>query len=71
MNRKLLAGLLGLGVLFGFASGFRSLHHDGRYFRHGHGWRHSAFEDHVAEVCTRAAEKVVRERPPQGAASSP
>lgn len=58
VSRKLLAALLGLGALAGFASGFHALRHHGGPFRHGA--RRAAFEEHIAEVCTRAAEKVAR-----------
>jgi len=49
MRRKALIWLLGLGAVAGFASGIF-----GCRYRHE---RHQAFEDHVAEVCTRAAER--------------
>jgi hypothetical protein len=59
MRFWLLASLLGLGALAGFACGLHSLHG----WRHGpHGGRRAEFEAHVADVCTRAAEKVMRER---------
>ena len=50
MRRKALSLVLGLGAVAGFASGIWSCRH--------HSYeRRLAFEDHVAEVCTRAAER--------------
>ncbi|MEO6599222.1 MAG: hypothetical protein ABIQ16_05065 [Polyangiaceae bacterium] len=49
MRRKLLMLGLGLGAMAGFASGIFGCH-----FRNE---RRQAFEDHVADVCTRAAER--------------
>lgn len=48
MRRKALMWVLGLGAVAGFASAFGC---------HFHRDRRQAFEDHVAEVCTRAAER--------------
>jgi hypothetical protein len=48
MRRPFLLLLLGLGALFGFASGFHQL-------RWHHWARRAAFERHVAEVCVDAA----------------
>ncbi len=68
MARRILVVLLGLGAIAGFAGGFMQLHH----MRHGYGpgweggpgWGHRyEFEDHVADVCARAAERVLRDRP--------
>ena len=63
--RKLWIVLLTLGTIGGFAAGFARLHH---YRHHGHGWyghdRHH-FEDRVADVCVRAAERRLREKPTQ------
>lgn len=50
MKRKLLIAVLALGTVGGFASGFRSL-------RCHHQSRRAAFENHVADVCVRAAER--------------
>jgi len=50
MRRKALMVLLGLGAVAGFASGIWSC----RYHSFE---RRQAFEDHGAEVCTRAAER--------------
>ena len=62
--RKIWIILLALGAVAGFAAGFRSLHRWGHDFGHGswHGTRRAAFEAHVADVCTQAAERVIRER---------
>jgi len=49
MRRKALIWVLGLGAVAGFASGIFGCHHRNE--------RRQAFEDHVAEVCTRAAER--------------
>ena len=52
----------------GFAAGFARLHH---YRHHGHGWgwhgrdHQQKFEEHVADVCVRAAERKLREKPAQ------
>jgi hypothetical protein len=50
MKRRLLMFVLAMGAVAGFASGLFGC----RY--HGEG-RRQAFEDHVADVCTRAAER--------------
>ena len=50
MRRRALIWVLGLGAVAGFASGIWSC----RYHSFE---RRQAFEDHVAEVCTRAAER--------------
>jgi hypothetical protein len=50
MRHRALVFLLGLGTVVGFASGIWSC-------RHHSFERRQAFEDHVAEVCTRAAER--------------
>ena len=49
MRRKALMLVLGLGAVAGFASGLFGCH-----FRSD---RRQAFEEHVADVCTRAAER--------------
>ena len=49
MRRKALMVVLGLGAVAGFASSLFGCH-----FRNE---RRQAFEEHVAEVCTRAAER--------------
>jgi hypothetical protein len=51
MRRKALMLVLGLGAVAGFASGIFGCHY--RNERR----QAQAFEDHVAEVCTRAAER--------------
>ena len=70
MNRRILAFILALGGVLGIAAGFAShRHHRGFY---GHGTeRRAAFEAHVADVCTRAAEKVMRESPARGSTPAP
>lgn len=50
MKRKLVIALLALGTVGGFASGFRSM-------RCHHQARRQAFEDHIADVCVRAAQR--------------
>ncbi len=52
MRRKALMFVLAIGAIAGFASGLYGCHraqHDGG--------RRQAFEDHIADVCTRAAER--------------
>lgn len=63
MARKILAGILGMGAVLGFASGLYWLRHPW-HAGHGPGARRAAFEAHVAEVCTRAAERVLRDSAP-------
>ena len=48
MKRKVIMGLLALGTVGGFASGFASMKCHARN-------RHEAFERKVADVCVRAA----------------
>lgn len=48
MRRRILMVLLGLGAIFGYASGFAHMH----ACRHA---REAAYERHVAEVCVNAA----------------
>ncbi len=50
MRRKALILILAMGAVGGFASGFMGCHHRGMDKR-------QAFEDHVADVCMRAAER--------------
>lgn len=47
-KRKLAIAALGLGAVLGFGSGFR-------HMRCHHEARRAAFEDHIADVCVRAA----------------
>ncbi|MFO0550712.1 MAG: hypothetical protein U0271_20120 [Polyangiaceae bacterium] len=47
-KRKIVMALLALGTVGGFASGFMSMRCHARA-------RRAAFEDHVADVCVRAA----------------
>ncbi len=49
MKRRILIVLLGLGAVAGFAAGLGRLCHHGR--------DRAAFENHVADVCVRAAER--------------
>jgi hypothetical protein len=58
MRRRVLIFVLAAGAIAGFASGLFGCH----YHRLG---ERQAFEDHVADVCTRAAERS------RGAAASP
>jgi hypothetical protein len=50
MRRKALMFVLALGTIVGFASGVFGCRYRGLE-------RRQAFEDHVADVCTRAAER--------------
>lgn len=50
MKRKLLIGLLAVGTVGGFASGFASL-------RRCHHHRKAAFEEQVTEICAEAARR--------------
>ena len=58
-KRKLLIGLLAFGTVAGYASGIASL---SWHARGCHDHRRARFEAHVADVCTRAAERVYDER---------
>ena len=49
MRRRGFRFLLVIGAIAGFASGLYGCHHSGE--------RRQAFEDHIADVCTRAAER--------------
>jgi len=67
MRRRLWIVLLSIGTIGGFAAGFARMHH---YRHHGHGWGwhgrdRQHFEDHIADVCVRAAERKLREKPAQ------
>ncbi len=57
IQRKLLIGLLALGTVGGYAGGIASLSHCATHHRD----RRDAFEAHVADVCTRAAHRVIRD----------
>ncbi len=50
MRRRALIFVLALGAVAGFASGLYGCH----YHRFE---RHQAFEEHIADVCVRAAER--------------
>jgi len=50
MRKKALILVLALGAIAGFASGLYGCHYHGVE-------RRQAFEDHVADLCTRAAER--------------
>ena len=50
MRRKALIVVLALGAVAGFASGLYCCHYHSLE-------RRQAFEDHIADVCTRAAER--------------
>ena len=50
MKRRALIFVLAMGTVIGFASGLFGCHYHGIA-------RREAFEDHVADVCTRAAER--------------
>ena len=50
MRRKAWIFVLGIGAIAGFASGIFGCHYRGAE-------RRQAFEDHVADVCTHAAQR--------------
>jgi hypothetical protein len=50
MRRKALILVFGLGAVLGFGSSIFGCHYHGIE-------RRQAFEDHIADVCTRAAER--------------
>jgi hypothetical protein len=50
MRRRALILVLALGAIAGFASGLYGCHYHGVE-------RRQAFEDHIADVCMRAAER--------------
>jgi hypothetical protein len=54
IKRKIVMGLLVLGTIGGFASGFASMRCHGKH-------RREAFENRVAETCIRAAKTVEQE----------
>jgi hypothetical protein len=56
MRRKALMFVLAIGAVAGFASGIFGCRYHGAE-------RRQAFEDHVADVCTRAAERTRDHRP--------
>ena len=58
-RRKVLVGLLSLGAIGGFASGIASMRCHARM-------RRAAFEDRVADVCVRAAERAGRDDDDRG-----
>jgi hypothetical protein len=57
MRRKALMFALAIGAVAGFASGLFGCHYHGID-------RRQAFEDHVADLCTRAAERSSHGRGP-------
>lgn len=59
LKRKLLIGALAFGTFFGYAAGFMSL---GAHAARCHAARRAAFESHVADVCTRSAQRAWEER---------
>jgi hypothetical protein len=58
IKRTLLVVLFSLGTVGGFAHGFGSLGHCAAR----HEARREAFEHHVADLCTRSAERVYNAR---------
>ena len=50
MKRKILIGLLALGTVGGYASGFACARHRAHE-------RHDSFERHVADLCVSAAKR--------------
>ena len=79
MKRGITIFLLATGAVAGFTIGFARLHHGhGHGCGYGHGrWGHDrvAFENHIADVCTRSAERVMDGRnkaaPPAAPAPAP
>jgi hypothetical protein len=85
MKRGITIFLLATGAVAGFTIGFARLHHG--HGRHGCGYGPGAwgpggfgrdrvaFENHVADVCTRSAERVLEGRgkaaPPAPAPAAP
>jgi hypothetical protein len=67
MARRFLMVVLAIGASLGFASGIRAVcwHAGGPGFHgrwYGAGEHHREFEEHVADVCARSAQRVFRER---------
>lgn len=62
MKRKIIMGLLALGTIGGFASGFASMSCGAKH-------RREHFENRVAETCVRAAKTVERESRTENAAT--
>jgi len=58
MGRYVLMGLLALGAVAGFGSGFARMHQ----YRHGEACGYRGVERRAAEACTRAALDVLEER---------
>lgn len=58
-KRRLLIGLLAFGTVAGYGSGLASF---GWHARACHEHRREAFEQRVADVCTRSAHRVYDER---------
>jgi len=61
MRRGITIFLLATGAVAGFTLGFARLRHGhGCGYGHGH-WGHDrvAMENHIADVCTRSAERVM------------
>ena len=65
MRRRFWIVLLSIGTVGGFAAGFARLHHYGHDGCSWHGDHHRQFEDHVADVCLRAAQRKMLEKPAQ------
>jgi hypothetical protein len=70
MRRGLTIFLLATGAIAGFTIGFARLRYGygcgygpGAMGHHGWGQDRVAFENHVADVCTRAAERAMDARP--------
>jgi hypothetical protein len=57
IRRRILMAVLAVGSVAGFASGFHSMHH--RWHA-----RHERFEEHVADVCVRAAKNADKQQTP-------
>ena len=68
IKRVFLIGLFSLGTIAGFGHGIAHL---GSCASSCHADRRAAFEDRVADVCTRSAERVWQERSAASATTAP
>jgi hypothetical protein len=77
MRRGIIIFLLAAGAVAGFTIGFMRLRYG---YGHGHGWGHGhgrwghdrvAFENHVADVCTKSAERVFEKQSKAPAPAAP
>lgn len=72
IKRGILVVLLSLGAIGGFTSGFAHMSacHGGGCSARGPS-AHDQFEEHIADVCTRAAQRVQDERDAQDTQAAP